>query len=84
MTTDFTEDRLFFVGTGIIDRVVCAPKSWSPERIAEDVTRRDPPGTTVNRWEISDARPRPDTPFDNTNHAQCPDCDGRMHWLLNC
>lgn len=83
---DFSEDRVFPLGWGLVFRVVCAPKSWSDERIADDVSANDPPGTSVNRWEVTDdgsasehhqwAHP--------TNRKQCPDCQDRWHVLMNC
>ncbi len=80
---DLTEDRLFPLGWGFICRAVCAPKSWSPERVSEQTTRDDPPGTSLNRWEISDPGEREDA-FNNTNCIPCPDSEERQHWLLNC
>ena len=82
-TVDFTEDRIFPVGWGLVYRIVCAPRSWSADRVAEDVTRNDPPGTSLNQWVISEPHERKDD-FNNVNHLPCPDCDGRIHWLLNC
>jgi len=80
---DLSEDRLFPVGWGLIYRCVCAPKSWSEDRVAEVITREDPPGTSVNRWVISDPQGRDDE-FNNCNNIQCPDDPNRVHWLLNC
>lgn len=76
---DLAEERLFPIGPwGLISRWVCAPKSWSPERVGQEATRNDPPGTSGG-WVVSgnDA----DTP----EHPQpCPDCDDRQHWIINC
>lgn len=80
---DFTEDRVFPCGWGLVYREVCAPKSWSPERVADDVTANDPPGTSLNRWVVSEPSEREDE-FNNTNQRPCPDCKDRVHWLLNC
>jgi hypothetical protein len=80
---DLTEDRLFPCGWGLIYRVVCAPKSWAPEEVGEEATRMDPPGTTANRWEVSEPRERKDA-FDGINHVDCPDDCNRVHWLINC
>lgn len=83
MEVDLTEDRLFPLGWGLISRAVCAPKSWSAEKVAEAATTQDPPGTSVNKWVISEAHERKDV-FNETNCIQCPDSDDRRHWLLNC
>lgn len=80
---DLTEDRIFPVGWGLIFRCVCAPKSWSCERIEEEVTREDPPGTTANRWVIAEPREREDA-FNGVNNLPCPDDPNRTHWLMNC
>jgi hypothetical protein len=80
---DLSQDRLFSLGWGLIYRVVCAPKSWSADRVSETATRNDPPGTSLNRWEVSEPRERED-PFNNYNNVQCPDDPDRVHWLINC
>lgn len=82
-SVDLTEDRIFPLGWGFIFRVVCAPASWSPERVAEAVTSEDPPGTSANEWVISEPSERDDD-FNNCNCLQCPDDLNRKHWLLNC
>lgn len=75
---DFDDDRLLYLGTGLIYRCVCAPKSWSSETVEKEVTRVDPPGTIANRWVISNSEDV------GPNPSQCPDCDHRQHWTLNC
>lgn len=80
---DLTEDRIFPLGFGLVYRCVCAPKSWSAERVAEDVTRSDPPGTSLNEWVISDPMEREDQ-FNGVNQLPCPDDENRIHWMLNC
>lgn len=80
---DLTEDRIFPVGWGLVYRVVCAPASWAPERVAAEVTRDDPPGTSANQWVISKPHERGDD-FNGVNNLPCPDCGHRKHWLLNC
>jgi hypothetical protein len=82
-TVDLTEDRLFPLGWGLIFRAVCAPKSWSPDKVAIECTRMDPPGTSANEWVISDCREREGV-FNGVNHVDCPDVCDRIHWLLNC
>lgn len=81
---DFTEDRCFSLGWGLIFRAVCAPKSWDAERVSNDATRENPPGTSLNRWEISEPDSDRDDAFKGANPIQCPDCEDRWHWLLNC
>lgn len=83
---DLSEDRLFPLGWGLIFRVVCAPKSWDDKRISDDMSMRDPPGTSANRWVVSDeesvaGHKQWDHP---TNRKQCPDCPDRWHVLMNC
>lgn len=80
---DLTEDRIFPLGWGLIYRAVCAPKSWTPERIAAQATADDPPGTSANRWEIATPQERKDD-FNGVNQLPCPDDCNRVHWLLNC
>lgn len=81
---DLSEDRLFPVGWGLLFKCVCAPNSWSAERVAEQTTREDPPGTSANRWVISDPDDERDDAFKGVNRLPCPDDAGRTHWLLNC
>lgn len=80
---DLTEDRLFSLGWGLIYCAVCAPRSWSAEKVAEEKTLVDPPGTSANQWVISEPREREDV-FNNTNNVDCPNDPNRVHWLLNC
>lgn len=80
---DLTENRIFFLGTGIINRCVCAPASWTADEVATDVTAKDPPGTTANQWVISEPQDR-DGDFNGVSHLPCPDDEHRTHWLLNC
>jgi len=83
LTVDLSQDCLFPLGWGLVFRAVCAPKSWSPERISREATRNDPPGTSENRWVISKPERRDDV-FNGTNCVPCPDSKDRQHWLLNC
>lgn len=81
---DFTEDRLFPVGWGIIYRCVCAPKSWSDDRISDELSAKDPPGISAGRWVVSDPDDTRDDKFKGVNRVQCPDCADRWHVLCNC
>lgn len=80
---DLTEDRLYSLGFGLIYRLVCAPASWSPERVGEEATRQDPPGTSANRWKVTDPHEREDD-FNGVNQLPCPDDPNRTHWLIAC
>lgn len=80
---DLTADRLYSLSWGLIYCTVCAPKSWSCERVADEKTRMDPPGTSVNRWEVSEPRERSDN-WNGINQMPCPDDPNRIHWLVNC
>ena len=81
---NFSEDRLFPVGWGLIFRCVCVPKSWSDGRIADDLSAKDPPGTSANRWEVSTPDDDRTDVFQGVNRVQCPDCVDRWHVLCNC
>lgn len=83
---DLTADRLYPYGWGLIYRVVCAPKSWSDERIGDDMSMCDPPGTSVNRWVVTNnsAAAKHEQWAHKTNRKQCPDCEHRDHVLMNC
>ena len=74
---DFTEDRVFPVGNGIVYRVVCAPRSWSNDKISDDVSTKDPPGTMANRWVVADDEMATDHHQwkHPTARKQCPDCE---------
>lgn len=76
---DLTEDKLFYLKNGLIYRLICAPKSWSKERIENDVTNNDPPGTSANRWVCTDV----DEEL-KENPIVCDQDYARMHWVLNC
>ena len=83
---DLTEDRLFPLGPWtLIYKAVCAPKSWSGDRISEEATMQDPPGTSANRWVITTPKNEGEGVFSTTNPIPCQDCpEDRRHWLLNC
>ena len=83
-TVDLNEDRIFPCGWGLIYRVVCAPKSWSDERISDVMSAEDPPGTIANRWVVSEPDDERTDTFKGVNRVQCPDCDHREHVLMNC
>lgn len=77
------EDKALAVSWGIVFCVWCCPKAWSAERIGEEVTRKHPPGTSLNQWVVSEPRERKDD-FNGVNQLPCPDDPNRVHWLLNC
>lgn len=82
--TDLTEDRLFQISWGLIYKVVCAPKGWDEQRVSDEATRMDPPGTSGNRWVVSEPDVDRDEPFKGVNHIECNDDCNRFHWLVNC
>lgn len=82
--TDMNADRLFELSWGLIFKVVCAPKSWSEERVSEEATAMDPPGTFADKWVVSTPNNDRDDAFRGTNHLPCPDDCNRVHWLVNC
>lgn len=81
---DLTEDKLFSLGFGFIFKLVCAPKTWSPEKVSDEATRMDPPGTSANRWVISEPDPDREGDFKGVNNLPCPDDCNRTHWMVNC
>lgn len=81
--TDLTENKLFPISWGIVYCVWCAPKSWTAEEVSNEVTRKDPPGTSVNRWVVCEPREREDA-FNGVNQVPCNDDPDRVHWMLNC
>lgn len=83
-TVDLSQDRLYSCWAGLIYGVVCAPKSWPPEKVSEEATRMNPPGTTLNKWVVSHPDEREGSVFDGTNCVPCPDSPDRVHWLVNC
>ena len=80
---DLATNKIFPLGWGLVFRAVCAPKSLTGAEVADQVTQTDPPGTSNNEWVLSDPEER-EKDFDGINKLQCPDCDDRWHWLLNC
>lgn len=80
---DLDSRKIYPLGWGLIFRVVCAPKDMSDDEISDSVSRDDPPGTSANRWEVSEPAERDDM-FDGVNRIQCSDCEDRHHVLMNC
>ena len=82
---DLTEDKLFFLGWNLLYCPVCAPASWTCEQVENAATRENPPGTSRNRWVMTEAKDDERLgPFSGNNPHPCPDAPGRMHWLLTC
>lgn len=81
---DLTEDCLFSLGWGLVCKCVCAPSSWSAERVSDAATAMDPPGTSANRWVVSEPDDTRTDDFKGTNNLPYPDEAGRTHWLVNC
>jgi hypothetical protein len=80
---DLTENRLFSLGFGLIFKVVCAPSSWNEDKVSDEATKMDPPGTSVNRWVVSDPE-ECEGDFKGKNNLPCPDDCNRTHWIVNC
>lgn len=82
---DMKADRLFYLGTSLIYKCVCAPKAWTADQVSDEATKADPPGTSANRWVASSPDDRDDDcPFKNGNPQPCNDDTERRHWWLNC
>jgi len=73
------DNKAYRISWGLIYCAYCVPKSWSDDRISEEVSKLDPPGTSMNKWVCTEAS------SDNPEvKAQCPDDPEREHRLLNC
>ena len=87
---DLDSRKVYPLGWGLIYRGVCAPADMTNEELGNIVSRNDPPGTSLNRWEVSSDETAADHPNwseqsgSKTARAQCPDCEGRVHVLMNC
>ncbi len=81
---DLTKDVWYSNGWGLVFRSVCVPKSWDDARINTEVTRDDPPGTSMNKWHVSEPDDDRTDNFKGTSKIPCPDCDHRHHVLMNC
>lgn len=81
---DLSAERLFFLGEGIVSKIVCAPNGWDQERVQRETNAAGRPGTSGNEWVIAEPSECPGADFDGVNHLPCPDDAERVHWLLNC
>lgn len=85
-------DPVIATGWGLIFTPLCAVKSLTPEQAARIFTDKNPPGTMANEWRFT-----PELEGDGERwwsafpegHAheyptQCPDYEGRQHFLVNC
>ena len=80
---DLTEEKLFWIASGIVYSVCCCPTAWDAQRVGHEATVKNPPGTSANRWVVSDPQERSDD-FSGRNTMPCPDDPERTHWLINC
>lgn len=83
---DLTSDEIYPIGWGVIFKPVCSPAKFTDQEISDLVSAQDPPGTSLNRWEVTT---NPETLKDtgwssDTPRIPCPDCENRVHILLNC
>ncbi len=87
---DLSSDKIYPLGWGLIYRGVCAPSKFTDQEISDSVSRDDPPGTSLNRWEVvsdESAKDHPnwsDQSGAETARAPCPDCEDRVHVLMAC
>lgn len=82
---DLKAEKLFCVSYGLIYKCMCAPASWSADQVAQRATQDDPPGTSENRWVVTDTSSFDDDhPFKNGNPQPCNDDPDRRHWVVNC
>lgn len=87
---DLESDKIYPLRWGLVYRVVCAPKAMTNDQINDIVSRNDPPGTSLNRWEVADddtAKEHPnwkERSGSETARAECPDCAERHHVLMHC
>jgi hypothetical protein len=80
---DLTEDKVYWISSGIVYSVCCCPSHWTPEQVSDAATKASPPGTSLNRWEVAEPQERDDV-FNGVSSLPCPDSPNRMHWLVNC
>ena len=87
---DLSSDTIYPYGSGLLYRVVCAPKTKTDQEISDYISEVDPPGTSLNRWEVvsdESAERHPnwsEVSGSKTARAQCPDCEDRHHVLMAC
>ena len=80
------------MGWGLIYTPLCARKTLTPEEAAAAFTAKSPPGTMANQWVVSELDDDQVDDWyagfpDGHPHeypTQCPDYEGRQHFLVNC
>jgi hypothetical protein len=82
---DMKADKLFTISYGLIYKCVCCPAGWSAEQVSDRATAEDQPGTSANRWVVTDTSSFDDDhPFKSGNPQPCNDDPDRRHWVVNC
>lgn len=73
---------VFFIGQpGLVAMAVCAPAVLTREQIGAEVNAKSPTGIS-SPWTVTDAADLYD--YDGPYPAQCPDEDGRRHYMMHC
>jgi hypothetical protein len=76
------DSSVYFIGEpGLAAMAVCAPAALTPEQIGAEVNAKSPTGIG-SPWTVSDAADLYD--YDGPYPVQCPDEDGRRHYMMHC
>jgi hypothetical protein len=73
---------VFFIGEpGLAAMAVCAPAAMARDQIAAEVNAKNPTGIG-SPWTVTDVADLTD--YDGPYPVQCPDEDGRRHYMMHC
>jgi hypothetical protein len=76
------DSSVFFIGEpGICTMAVCVPAALTREQIAVEANAKNPTGIG-SPWAVTDAADLSD--YDGPYPVQCPDEDGRRHYMMHC
>ena len=76
------DSSVFFIGEpGLVALAVCAPAALTREQIAAEVNTKNPTGIS-SPWAVTEAADLAD--YDGPYPVQCPDEDGRRHYMVHC
>ena len=76
------DTSVFFIGNpGLVTMAVCAPAAMTREQIAAEANSKNPAGI-AGGWVVSELAGLTD--YDGPYPVQCPDEDGRRHYMMHC
>ena len=76
------DSSVFFIGEpGICTMAVCVPATLTRDQIAAEANAKTPTGIG-SPWAVADAVDLSD--YDGPYPVQCPDEDGRRHYMMHC